>query len=463
MKRLPHETVTVGVFRDEAPTRVIEIANQIGLRAVQLHGVESIERHPVGGRAGRAAPSRPFPAGHRRIDRFAEYGAQLLMIDGASPGSGELFDWRLAEGVVDPRRLIVSGGLRPDNVGAAIAHLRPWGVDVCSGVEASPGVKDPGKLREFVAAAHAAAREAASAADDDEARSSTAAAGDGRRGHARPVRLAERVVAAEIMGDPGPTGRFGEFGGRFVPESLVPACLELEAAFRAAWADPAFRAEFDDILPHYGGRPTPVTECGRLSTELGVRVLLKREDLAHTGSHKLNNVIGQALLARRMGKSRLIAETGAGQHGVATATAAALFGMECVVYMGEVDIQRQELNVFRMELLGAEVRPVSSGSRTLKDAVNEALRDWVASVGDTHYCLGSVMGPHPYPWMVREFQRVIGDEAREQCRVAARRRRPRRGGGLRRRRLQRRRDLRRVRRRHRRRPWWRWRPPAGRR
>jgi tryptophan synthase beta chain len=220
----------------------------------------------------------------------------------------------------------------------------------------------------------------------------------------------------QIMGDPGPTGRFGRFGGRFVPESLVPACEELEAAFRLAWADPSFHAELDDLLAHYGGRPTPITTCGRLSDELGIRILLKREDLAHTGSHKLNNVIGQGLLARRMGKSRLIAETGAGQHGVATATAAALLGMECVVYMGEVDTQRQELNVFRMELLGAEVRPVSSGSKTLKDAVNEALRDWVASVGDTHYCLGSVMGPHPYPWMVRELQRVIGDEAREQCR-----------------------------------------------
>jgi tryptophan synthase beta chain len=223
-------------------------------------------------------------------------------------------------------------------------------------------------------------------------------------------------MAAEIMGDPGPTGRFGEFGGRFVPESLVPACLELEAAFRSAWSDPDFRAEFEHILAHWGGRPTPVTVCGRLSEELGVRVLLKREDLAHTGSHKLNNVVGQGLLARRMGKTRLIAETGAGQHGVATATAAALFGMECVVYMGEVDIRRQELNAFRMELLGAEVIPVTSGSKTLKDAVNEALRDWVASVGNTHYCLGSVMGPHPYPWMVREFQRVIGDEARGQCR-----------------------------------------------
>ena len=201
-----------------------------------------------------------------------------------------------------------------------------------------------------------------------------------------------------------------------MPESLVPACMELEEAFRAAWTDKAFRAELDEILQRYGGRPTPVTECVRLSEELGVRVLLKREDLAHTGSHKINNVIGQGLLARRMGKHRLIAETGAGQHGVATATAAALFGMECVVYMGEVDTHRQELNVFRMELLGAEVRPVSSGSRTLKDAVNEALREWVATVDTTHYCLGSVMGPHPYPWMVREFQRVIGDEARPQCR-----------------------------------------------
>jgi tryptophan synthase beta chain len=219
-----------------------------------------------------------------------------------------------------------------------------------------------------------------------------------------------------IMGDPGPTGRFGEFGGRYVPESLVPACLELEAAFRQAWVDPAFRNELDGLLHSYGGRPTPVTECERLSEELGVRVLLKREDLAHTGSHKINNVVGQALLARRMGKKRLIAETGAGQHGVATATAAALFGMECVVYMGAVDIERQALNVFRMELLGSEVRSVESGSRTLKDAVNEALRDWVASVDTTHYCLGSVMGPHPYPWMVRELQRVVGEEAREQCR-----------------------------------------------
>ena len=219
------------------------------------------------------------------------------------------------------------------------------------------------------------------------------------------------------MGDPGPSGRYGNFGGRFVPEALMPACLELEAAFRDAWADPAFRAELDAVLASYAGRPTPVTECRRLGAQLGIRLLLKREDLAHTGSHKINNVLGQALLTRRMGKPRLIAETGAGQHGVATATAAALFGLECTVFMGEVDTERQELNVFRMELLGAEVVPVTTGSRTLKDAVNEALREWVATVETSHYCLGSVMGPHPFPYMVRELQRVVGTEAREQCRA----------------------------------------------
>lgn len=214
--------------------------------------------------------------------------------------------------------------------------------------------------------------------------------------------------------DPGPDGRFGDFGGRFVPETLMPACLELEEAFGQAWADTAFRAELDGLLTDYAGRPSALTECPNLSEELGVTVVLKREDLNHTGSHKINNVLGQALLAKRMGKTRLVAETGAGQHGVATATAAALLGMDCMVYMGEVDMVRQELNVFRMRLLGAHVVPAVSGSRTLKDAVNEAMRDWVATVESSHYCLGSVMGPHPYPYLVRQFHRVIGDEAREQ-------------------------------------------------
>jgi tryptophan synthase beta chain len=223
------------------------------------------------------------------------------------------------------------------------------------------------------------------------------------------------VMGASLMGEPAPGGRFGSFGGCFVPEALVPACQDLERDFRAAWSDPRFRDRYNGLLRDYAGRPSTLTECHNLSERLGVRVLLKREDLNHTGSHKINNVIGQGLLTVEMGKSRLIAETGAGQHGVATATAAALFGLECVVYMGEVDMDRQELNVFRMQLLGADVRPVRSGSRTLKDAVNEALRDWVPSVETTHYCVGSVMGPHPFPWMVREFQAVIGAEAAEQC------------------------------------------------
>src|SRR5688572_10671083 len=231
-----------------------------------------------------------------------------------------------------------------------------------------------------------------------------------------PAVHALRMSAEPVMGDPGASGRFGEFGGRYIPETLVMACAELDKAFRDAWADPAFRAELDALLRDYAGRPSRLYEAKRLSAELGCTLLLKREDLNHTGSHKINNVLGQALLAQRMGKQRVVAETGAGQHGVAAATAAALMGLECVVYMGEVDMQRQALNVFRMRLLGAEVRSATSGSRTLKDAINEAMRDWVATVESSHYLLGSVMGPHPYPWMVRELHRVIGDDAREQCR-----------------------------------------------
>jgi tryptophan synthase beta chain len=216
------------------------------------------------------------------------------------------------------------------------------------------------------------------------------------------------------MSSPDERGRFGNFGGRFVPEALMPACLELESAFIDAWNDPAFLGEYERVLREFAGRPTPVTPLERLSAQLGLRVYAKREDLAHTGSHKINNVIGQTLLAKRMGKTRVIAETGAGQHGVATATGAARLGLECTVYMGEIDTERQALNVFRMELLGATVVPVTSGSRTLKDAVNEAMREWVSCVATTHYCLGSVMGPHPFPWMVREMQSIIGREAARQ-------------------------------------------------
>lgn len=217
------------------------------------------------------------------------------------------------------------------------------------------------------------------------------------------------------MGDPGRTGRFGGYGGGYVPESLVGACRQIEEAFRDAWADPGFREDLARLLSVHVGRPTPLTPALRISAELGIQLLLKREDLTHTGSHKINNVLGQALLARRMGRSRLIAETGAGQHGVATATAAALLGLRATVFMGERDIDRQALNVFRMHLLGADVVPVSTGSRTLSDATSAAMRHWVGVLDEAHYCVGSVIGPHPYPWMVRTLQRVIGDEARAQC------------------------------------------------
>ncbi|MBT8486672.1 MAG: tryptophan synthase subunit beta [Phycisphaerales bacterium] len=215
---------------------------------------------------------------------------------------------------------------------------------------------------------------------------------------------------------PDASGRFGSFGGRYVPETLIAALDELAAEYTRARRDPAFERELDGLLHHYVGRPTPLTEAPRLTEQAGgARIFLKREDLAHTGAHKINNTIGQALLAVRMGKRRIIAETGAGQHGVATATACARFGLTCEIYMGAEDVRRQNLNVFRMKLLGATVNVVEAGSRTLKDATNEALRDWMGSVGDTHYILGSVVGPHPFPMIVRDLQAVIGRECRAQC------------------------------------------------
>jgi tryptophan synthase beta chain len=222
-------------------------------------------------------------------------------------------------------------------------------------------------------------------------------------------------MASMPFGGPDEHGRYGIYGGRFVPETLMGPLQELEDAYRKAAQDPQFHAQLDHLLRTYAGRPTPLTKAQQLASYLGRgRIYLKREDLTHTGAHKINNAIGQILLAQRMGKTRIIAETGAGQHGVATATVAALFGMQCEIYMGTEDMRRQSLNVFRMRLLGATVRPVDSGSCTLKDAINEAMRDWVTNVASTHYLLGSVLGAHPYPWIVRDFQAVIGKEARAQ-------------------------------------------------
>jgi tryptophan synthase beta chain len=226
-------------------------------------------------------------------------------------------------------------------------------------------------------------------------------------------------AAASLRSGPDPRGHFGAFGGRYVAETLMPLVLDLEREYAAAKADPAFKAEFDHLLAHYVGRPSPLYFAERLTEHLGgAKIYLKRDELNHTGAHKINNCIGQILLAKRMGKTRIIAETGAGQHGVATATVAARFGLPCVIYMGAKDIERQAPNVFRMRLLGAEVRPATSGRATLKDAMNEALRDWVANVHDTFYIIGTAAGPHPYPELVRDFQSVIGRETREQLHAA---------------------------------------------
>src|SRR5579883_2064801 len=228
--------------------------------------------------------------------------------------------------------------------------------------------------------------------------------------------MSERRGTAGVLDAPqGLSPYFGVFGGQFVPETLMPALAELEQAYAAARHDAAFQEHFAALCREYVGRPTPLYHAHKLSEECGATILLKREDLAHTGAHKINNALGQGLLAAAMGKQRIIAETGAGQHGVAAATVCAMLGLECIVYMGAEDIRRQSLNVFRMKLLGAEVRPVTAGTATLKDAINEAIRDWVTNVRDTYYMIGSVVGPHPYPTLVRDFQAVIGQEAREQC------------------------------------------------
>ncbi|HEY7024596.1 MAG TPA: tryptophan synthase subunit beta [Candidatus Limnocylindrales bacterium] len=330
-------------------------------------------------------------------------GCERILVDAAHGnmlgGTGHVAERTTAALIAREIPVTLAGGLRPDNVASALREVSAIGVDVASGVEQAdtrPPLKDPLAVALFTKRARAARVDLPHAP-------------------ARP----ERASAGLLNADRG--GRWGthrEFGGRYVPETLVPALLELEQTYYEVRNDPSFWAELRELSTHFAGRPTPIYPADRLARALGtrVRIYLKREDLALTGAHKINNVLGQGLLAKRLGKTRLIAETGAGQHGVATATVAALLGLPCVVYMGARDIERQRPNVLRMETLGAQVRPVETGSATLKDAINDAMRDWVTNVSDTYYVLGSAMGPHPYPTIVRDMQRVIGDEAAAQMR-----------------------------------------------
>lgn len=389
--QLPDYVTTVGIFvNEESPSQVASIAEVSGVDAVQLHGDESPEYcktldYPFVIKALRVASNFD-------VTQLRQYQTDAILLDSfnayAYGGSGSCFDWSLGQQAKRfTQRLILAGGLTPMNVADAIEAVQPYAVDVCSSVEARPGIKDETLVSQFISAAKQ-----------------------------------QRPAPKTTNNHPDARGYWGQYGGRYVPETLMSPLEELSKAYEEALIDPQFDEELRTLLRDYSGRPTPLFLAERLTKHAGgARIYLKREDLSHTGSHKINNALGQVLLARRMRKHRVIAETGAGQHGVAVATVCALFDLKCVVYMGKEDMRRQALNVFRMQLMGAEVRAVGDESATLKEAINESLRDWVANVRDTYYLLGSATGPHPYPTIVRQFQSVIGDEARKQILEAERR------------------------------------------
>ena len=375
--RLRDGIAAVGVFVDAPPETVAALLEEGVIDLAQLHGAED-EAYLARLRSLTAKPLiRAFSV--RSPADLAEAlrsSADHILLDHGAGGTGEAFDWSLLRGFDRP--FFLAGGLTPETAGAAAETLRPFAVDVSSGVETG-GVKDFTKMRRLIAAVR-----------------------DKTMNREGGVRMSN--------------GRFGIHGGQYIPETLMNAVLELDAAYRHYKDDPAFCAELEDLLNNYAGRPSLLYFAEKMTRDLGgAKIYLKREDLNHTGAHKINNVLGQVLLAKKMGKTRVIAETGAGQHGVATATAAALMGMECEVFMGREDTERQALNVYKMRLLGAQVHAVTSGTATLKDAVSETMREWTSRIADTHYVLGSVMGPHPFPTIVRDFQAVISKEIKEQC------------------------------------------------
>ncbi len=387
LQELPAFVTVVGLFVNADPALVHHILAQVPLDTLQFHGEEDASYCTRFGKPYiKAIRMRPGIDLLTEIQQHPQATGILLdsYVKGTKGGTGQAFNWQQIPHCLT-KPIILAGGLTPDNILSAIATVQPYAVDVSGGVESGHGIKDPNKLIAFI------------------------------RGVSTAM---TKLHTTQELQTPDDQGHFGRFGGCFVPETLIQPLEELKAAYVHYLKDSEFLAELNDDLRHFVGRPSPLYHAVHWSQLLGgAQIYLKREDLNHTGAHKINNTVGQALLAKRMGKTRLIAETGAGQHGVATATVAARLGMECVVYMGAADMQRQALNVYRMRLLGAEVRAVHSGSKTLKDALNEAMRDWVTTIDNTFYVIGTVAGPHPYPAMVRDFQAVIGREARQQIKT----------------------------------------------
>ena len=390
LQELPAFVTVVGLFVNADPTLVHGILAQVPLDILQFHGDESPDDCIRFGKPYiKALRMRKNVDVQAFAQRYAHAKAILLdsHVRGFKGGTGVVFDWQQVPKQIS-KPIIVAGGLTPENVNQAITTLHPYAVDVSGGVESAKGIKDADKMAAFM----------------------------------RGVSMSRSKPLSTIKPQslPDEHGHFGPYGGSFVAETLMQPLEELRQAYERYLNDSDFLSELNNDLHHFVGRPSPLYHAARLTEKIGgAQIYLKREDLNHTGAHKINNTVGQALLAKRMGKKRVIAETGAGQHGVATATLAARFGMECVVYMGAEDIKRQAINVYRMRLLGAEVRAVNSGSKTLKDALNEAMRDWVTNIDNTFYIIGTVAGPHPYPAMVRDFQAVIGRETRQQLKTQA--------------------------------------------
>lgn len=403
--RLDPTICSVGVFVDAPINQIVALAHIGSIQAIQLHGNED-EDYIAHLREQCTLPIiKAFQIKNANDLTKAETSSADMVLLDSGQGSGKSFDWSLLKTFARP--YLLAGGLYPQTIPEALNNLNPWGVDLSSGLETN-GLKDREKIQcataivhQTTATAHHTATVAGLATTNAPLTTS----------NTNPTESKEQHMTTQNTSK----GRFGIHGGQYIPETLMNAIIELDEAYIHFKDDPEFKAELQKLLNDYAGRPSRLYYARRMSEDLGgAKIYLKREDLNHTGAHKINNVLGQALLAKKMGKTRLIAETGAGQHGVATATAAALLDMECVVFMGREDTERQALNVYKMRLLGAEVHPVDSGTGTLKDAVSETFREWTNRIDDTYYCLGSCMGPHPFPTIVRDFQAVISSEIKEQ-------------------------------------------------